>query len=198
MNTLFPVEPVYPAGFQYCENFISEREEQDLLNVVWQTDLHAFQFQGYKARRKVASFGWDWSFERRQLSKGREIPASFQWLINRAAHRLALPTTAFAELLVTEYPVGSVINWHRDAPPFALIAGISLGAGCTFRLRPWQEEKRTKKSVLSLPLQRRSLYVMEGEAREAWQHSTTAVKDVRYSITLRTLKADLTAAGLPV
>jgi len=54
--------------------------------------------------------------------------------------------------LVTEYPEGSVINWHRDAPPFDVIAGISLLPDCTFRLRPQEKLKQGRGSVISLLL----------------------------------------------
>lgn len=65
---------------------------------------------------------------------------------------MSVTQDAFAELLITEYPVGSVINWHRDAPPFDLIAGISLMADCTFRLRPNDKAKQTRASVISFPV----------------------------------------------
>jgi alkylated DNA repair dioxygenase AlkB len=189
MHTLFDIEPAYPPGFQYMENFLSEQEEETLLKVINGVSLHSFRFQGYEAKRRVASFGRDWNFEKRELTKGRDIPESFQWLVERVGQKLAIPANDFVELLVTEYPVGSVINWHRDAPPFELIAGVSLQADCTFKLRPYEKEKQTKKSVISLPVKRRSLYVMEREAREQWQHSTLPVETVRYSITLRTLRS---------
>jgi alkylated DNA repair dioxygenase AlkB len=189
MHTLFDIEPAYPPGFQYMENFLSAQEEETLLNMINGVSLHSFRFQGYEAKRRVASFGRDWNFEKRELTKGRDIPESFQWLVERVGQKLAIPANDFVELLVTEYPVGSVINWHRDAPPFELIAGVSLHADCTFKLRPYEKEKQTKKSVISLPVKRRSLYVMEREAREQWQHSTLPVETVRYSITLRTLRS---------
>jgi alkylated DNA repair dioxygenase AlkB len=93
-----------------------------------------------------------------------------------------------AELLVTEYPVGSVINWHRDAPPFEVIIGISLLSDCTFKLKPQEKIKQTRSATISFPVKRRSLYVMEGPSRSEWQHSIAPVKNQRYSITLRTLK----------
>ena len=105
------------------------------------------------------------------------------------ATRLSVNSERFAELLVTEYPIGSVINWHRDAPPFDLVAGISLQADCTFGLRPYNKSNQGRASVLSFPVKRRSLYVMQGPARTDWQHSIAAVKQVRYSITLRTLRS---------
>jgi alkylated DNA repair dioxygenase AlkB len=188
MNTLFPIEPHLPEGFQYIPDFISEAEETELIQEVLKTALLTFVFQGYEAKRRVASFGQDWSFEHQKLSKGKDIPHVFQPLIEKVARHLALPKEAFAEFLITEYPMGSVINWHRDAPPFDLIAGISLLSDCTFRLRPYDKRKQGRGSIMSLPVKRKSLYVLQGPARSDWQHSIAAVKQVRYSITLRTLK----------
>jgi alkylated DNA repair dioxygenase AlkB len=189
MSTLFPVEPLYPEGFQYLPHFIIEAEEARLLQAISETTLRTFVFQGYEARRKVASFGQDWSFENQRLTTGKEIPEAFLPLIHKIASHLCLKPKAFAELLLTEYPVGSVINWHRDAPPFHLIAGVSLLSDCTFRLRPHDKALQGKASVVSVPVKRRSLYVMQGRARTEWQHSIAAVKQLRYSITLRTLRS---------
>ena len=188
MNTLFPLEPQLPEGFRYIPGVLTEQEEEELYAEILKTEVHAFNFQDYTAKRKVASFGHDWSFEKKQLSKGKDIPESFVPLIEKVSGFLSITPNAFAELLVTEYPVGSVINWHRDAPPFDLIAGISLRSDCTFRLRPQDKSKQNRKSIISFPVKRRSLYVMEGPARTEWQHSISPVKEVRYSITLRTLK----------
>jgi alkylated DNA repair dioxygenase AlkB len=187
MNTLFP-EEIFPPGFQYFPGFITKDEETQLIKAAEETELHIFNFQGYEAKRKTASFGYDYSFDKRSLSKGKDIPPEFIFIIEKVGKRLSIPAEQFAELLVTEYPVGSVINWHRDAPPFDLIAGISLNTDCTFRLRPQDKAKQDRKSIISFPVQRRSLYVMEGEARSEWQHSISPVKSVRYSITLRTLR----------
>jgi alkylated DNA repair dioxygenase AlkB len=190
MHTLFEVEPVFPEGFAYHPNFINEAEEQKLLQLIAKTELHNFFFQGYEAKRKVASFGYDWSFEKRTLSKGKEIPVEFDFLIQRLSDHLSIPKTSFAELLVTQYPVGSVINWHRDAPPFDIIAGISLFSDCIFKLRPHDKAKQKRNTVISIPVKKRSLYIIQGIARSEWEHSIVAVKDVRYSVTMRTLKQE--------
>jgi len=107
------------------------------------------------------------------------------------SRQISVAANQFAELLVIEYPPGAVMNWHRDAEPFDLIAGISIMEDCTFRLRPQEKAKQTRTSVISFPVKRRSLYVMKGPARTDWQHSVTPVKQTRYSITLRTLKGKL-------
>src|SRR5688500_16739753 len=125
MLSLFPTGPVLPEGFSYSPSFLTKEEEQQLLQLIAGIELHTFVFQGYEAKRKAASFGFDWSFEKRMLSKGKEIPAGFRSLIEKVAQAVSMKPEEFAELLVLEYPVGAVINWHRDAPPFGLIAGIS-------------------------------------------------------------------------
>lgn len=190
MDTLFPLETTSPQGFQYFPGFINQQEEYDLVEEISALELKTFVFQGYEARRKTASFGYDWSFDHRTLSKGNNIPARFDGLIENVARFLALKPESFAEILFTEYPANAVINWHRDAPPFELIAGISLMSDCTFRFRPHDAEKQSRKSIISLPVKRRSLYVIAGAARTDWQHSILPVKEKRFSITLRTLKAN--------
>jgi alkylated DNA repair dioxygenase AlkB len=188
MNLLFPIERSLPNGFVYIEDFISKQEEDHLLEAASKAQLHPMMFQGYEAKRKVASYGYDWSFEKRSLTRGKEIPLEYQFLVQRVADHLSLAQQQIAELLVTEYPVGSVINWHRDAPPFDIIAGISLLSNCTFKLRPHDKNKQNRSATISLPVRRRSLYVMQGESRSEWEHATAPVKEVRYSITLRTLR----------
>jgi alkylated DNA repair dioxygenase AlkB len=188
MQTLFPVEPNYPEGFSYIPNFISGAEERSLVDHIGRMELHSFIFQGFEAKRRMASFGYDYSFERRELIKGKDIPLPFQPLITQVAMHLGIEAGNFAELLILEYPAGAVINWHRDAPPFDLIAGISLLSDCTFRLRPQEKSKQNRKAIISVPVERRSLYIMDGPARSEWQHSTSPVKALRYSITLRTLR----------
>lgn len=187
MGTLFDVQPKFPEGFFYQEEFITKTEEQELLQQILQIDLQHMEYHGFKANRKTASFGYDYSFDNNDISKGKSIPEAFKPLINKVSSFLSLSPDAFAEVLLTEYPPQSVINWHRDAPPFDVIAGISLIGDCIFKLRPYEKLKQTRSAVISFPVQRRSLYIIKDEARSEWQHSTAPVKETRYSITLRTL-----------
>lgn len=104
----------------------------------------------------------------------------------------------FVQAMVSEYSIGTPIGWHRDAPQFGIIIGISLGSACRMRLKPYSSSSKdqTRGKILSLRLEPRSIYVMKGEARSAWQHSIPAVDHLRYSITFRTLrsKRELNAA----
>ena len=189
MNTLFPLSHFYPEGFTYKDEFLLREEEAELLQIISAIELHHFNFQGFTANRKVASFGYDYRFDNTGLAKGKPIPPAFDFLIDKISAYTTIPYKDFAELLVTEYPPGAVINWHRDAAPFDIIAGVSLCADCNFRMRPYNKEKQTRSSVISFPVIRRSLYVMQDAARSQWQHSIAPLKETRYSITLRTLRA---------
>jgi alkylated DNA repair dioxygenase AlkB len=186
--TLFDQPPLFPEGFDYFPDFISHDQEQQLLAAIQALELHAMEFQGYTAKRKVASFGYDYSFSTRKLTKGKPIPDNFDWLIEKVSTQLSIGREEIAELLITEYPTGSLINWHRDAPPFDSIAGISLATDCVFKLRPYEKSLRSRKTTISFPVHQRSLYLLQGPARRDWEHSTAPVTDTRYSITLRTLR----------
>jgi alkylated DNA repair dioxygenase AlkB len=187
MHTLFPNE-LYPPGFELSFDFITRDEERFLCERIRQTELHTFMFHGFEAKRRVASFGHDYSFDQRKLAQGRPVPPEFGFLTERIALKLGIAASELEELLITEYPVGAVINWHRDAPPFDIITGVSLASDCTFRLRPYDKSIRGKGSTISVPLPRRSLYIMQGESREQWEHSIPALRQVRYSVTVRTLR----------
>lgn len=188
MTTLFPIVPVFPEGFSYFPDFLNEAEEQELLALLAGVELHTLIFQGFEAKRKVESFGYDYNFDSRQISKGEPIPSGFAFLVEKVANFVSVPSASLAEMLLTEYPEGSVINWHRDAPPFKMVIGISLLSDCNFRMRPYDKSKRTRNAILSLPVKRRSLYILNEDARSRWEHSISPVKEKRYSITFRTLK----------
>ncbi len=188
MASLFSEEIVYPEGFAYHPGFLAGDDEQRLIAAVREIDLHPLIFQGFTAKRKVVSYGYDYNFDKRQIAPGKAIPATFEFLISKVATFLNCNTADFAEMLLTEYPPGSVINWHRDAPPFDMIAGISLLSDCSFKLRPYDKALQTRRAVIALPVARGSLYVLQGAVRSEWEHCIAPVKDTRYSITLRTLR----------
>jgi alkylated DNA repair dioxygenase AlkB len=89
------------------------------------------------------------------------------------------------EALVQRYPEGAQIGWHRDAPMFGAVVGISLLSPARMRFRREAgEERRT----FELELEPRSGYVLAGDVRTKWQHHVPPTKSLRYSITFRTLR----------
>jgi len=188
MQTLFPIEPLLPAGFSYYPDFLTAEEEAAFIEILNSIEVKNMMFHGYEAKRKTAGYGYKWSFEERTLTPGNEIPVSLNPILEKVGAWLNIDITEFASVLVTQYPPGSVINWHRDAPPFGVIAGISLLSNCTFLFRPYDKTKQSKKSLHKIPVQRRSLYLISGESRDEWEHSISPVDDTRWSVTLRTLR----------
>jgi alkylated DNA repair dioxygenase AlkB len=187
MQHLFDIPPELPSGFHFYPEFISREEELNLVSLIKTFPLKNMIFQGYEAKRKTMNFGHDWHFQNRTLSKGLDIPEAFIPIIEKVGARLNITTSSFAEVLLTQYDPGTVINWHRDAPPFEKIAGVSLLSDCVFKLRPYTKTIRKRSDTISFHLPRRSLYMMEGEVRTNWEHSIAPLKNLRYSITLRTL-----------
>ena len=176
-----------PEGLEYRSEFIAADEERDLLALIDRTELREFTMRGQTARRTVRHYGYDYDYE----NYGRIVPADplpeeLVWLRDRCAEFAGLPPDELAQTLVTRYPPGAPIGRHRDAPMFgAKVVGVSLGS--TSRMR-FQRSVDGVRHTFELELPPRSAYVLGGPARSAWQHSIPPVKELRYSITFRTVK----------
>ena len=175
-----------PEGFFYHDGFLTVTEQMELLRIFGGLDFAAYDFHGYLAKRRVVRYGVSYDINRRQPSENvQPVPEFLLGVRIRAAEFAGLGADDLAQALVSEYSVGTPIGWHRDAPQFGVIIGISLGSACRMRLKPYEGEGK----VLSLRLEPRSIYVMQGEARAGWQHSIPPVEQMRYSITFRTLRS---------
>jgi DNA oxidative demethylase len=182
-----------PPGFEYRPDFVTVEEERALLDAIGQMAFSAVEMRGVVAKRRTAHYGFTYGYERRRSEPGPPLPGFLLPLRARVAHWAGLAPDAFAEALVTEYPEGAPIGWHRDAPMFEVISGISLAARCRMKFRPYVSPKdvagrgprRTTHEAELLP---RSAYLMRGEARRAFEHSIPPVAARRYSVTFRTLR----------
>jgi alkylated DNA repair dioxygenase AlkB len=113
-------------------------------------------------------------------------------LQTRAGKVFNIDPTSLIQTSIIEYSTGSPIGWHRDIPYFGIVVGVSLGAACRMRFRKYsraRSRKSNRDEVLSIELQARSIYLMSGASREIWQHSIPPVKELRYAIMMRTLRA---------
>ena len=172
-------------GLLFRENFITPEEELDLLNRIRSLDFHQMKMRGVIARRRVIHYGVKYSFETFKASEGPPIPDFLLPLRERAAAFASVQPEDLAEALLTEYAPGAPIGWHRDAHPFDIVVGISLLSACRFRFR---RGKVRAWETVDVPLPPRSAYVLTGPARTEWEHSIPPVKELRYSITFRTLR----------
>lgn len=156
------------------------------LEEVEQLDFYDFVFQGFLAKRKVKHFGYKYEFYTPYVSAVDEFPDWLNELRLRAAEECGLSEEAIEQALVAQYGAGSGIGWHRDAPAFGpTVLGVSFGTAGTIRFR---REIDGGFEIYKQDVAPGSLYVMTGDARSLWQHSLSPVKDLRYSVTLRTVK----------
>lgn len=191
-RSLFGAETL-PAGFEYRDEFITTEEEAHLLQEIGRVEFSAFEMRGVEARRRVAFFGA--SYDR----GGQVTPPLPEFLLPlraKLARWSGVERDAFAMALINEYPPGAPIGWHRDAPQYGIVAGVSLLSPCRMKLRPYVRsgaraaEPGTRRSAThEILLERRSAYLMRGEARGAFEHHIPAVSTLRYSITFRTLRS---------
>src|SRR4051812_28163773 len=123
-----------------------------------EVDWNAFVMRGQAARRTVHSYGWSYDFGTQALKKIEPMPPLIVELRDRAAALTDLPQSAFEHALVTRYPPGATIGWHRDASAFGpTIIGISLRTACRMRFRYELEGVRY---VHDQTLEPRSAYVL--------------------------------------
>ena len=181
-----------PEGFRYAPALIDAGEEAALAAVIAALPLQPFVFHGYLANRRVASFGFRYDYSRRAVEQASDPPPLIAALRDRVAAFAGWAPGDVRQVLVTEYAPGAGIGWHRDKPQFGEVAGLSLLAPATLRLRRRDGHAWARASCQLAP---RSAYLLAGAARDAWEHSIPALETLRYSLTFRTLAAGFTPAS---
>jgi DNA oxidative demethylase len=187
------LEPDLPHGFHYRPAFVSLPEQHALLDRIAGIEFSAVEMRGVVARRRTAHYGWTYGYEKRTGAPGVAIPEFLLPLRARVAQWLGTEPERLAEALVTEYPPAAAIGWHRDAPIFGDVAGISLGCSSRMKFRPYVAPKDARSANIprrtthELELVPGSGYLITGVARKAFEHSIPPVEGTRYSITFRTL-----------
>jgi DNA oxidative demethylase len=180
----------HPDGCKYERDFLTPAEEARLVENISAVEFSDFEMRGVVARRRVAFFGRAYD---RPDKPGRPFPAFLSALRARAALWAGIDDAAIAMALVNEYRPGAPIGWHRDAPQYGVVIGISLGSACRLRFRPYRRaspltaSSAPRRATHELTLLPRSIYLIAGPARTAFEHSIPPVTAHRYSITFRTL-----------
>ncbi len=175
-----------PQGLVYRAELLSEDEERALLDVLEALDFEEIRMHGVVARRTARHYGVDYDYASRSpVETTAAIPDWLEPVREQAGELAGVEPEALAEALVQRYPEGAPIGWHRDAPAFELVVGISLLSSARMRFRRGPKGER---ETWELDLAPRSGYVLAGEARWKWEHHVPPAKALRYSITFRTLR----------
>jgi alkylated DNA repair dioxygenase AlkB len=177
------------AGLRLAGDVLSEHEESELLRQIEQWsdgwERPVLRAGLLPARREMRCFGWSYVTRGRTLTRCEALPhalgaAMKRWLVNGGVDAALLE-----QVIVTRYRPEAGIGWHTDAPVFGpVVATLSLGADWRMEFR-----RRAGDRAIRIALPRRSLLVLEGEARTHWQHRIPAVKETRVSLSFRTVRA---------
>jgi len=191
--SLFPdsvaaAETPLPQGFRYQPDLIDSAEEAALAAEVARLPFKPFEFQGYLANRRVASFGFSYDYGRRRLEPAPGLPDFLAALRLKVAAFAERAPEDFRQVLITEYTPGAGIGWHRDKKHYGEVVGVSLLSPATFRLRRREGEGWRRVTRIVAP---RSAYLLSGEARHIWVHSIPEHRALRYALTFRTLARTL-------
>jgi alkylated DNA repair dioxygenase AlkB len=188
-GSLFGVD--VPSGFEYRAEFISADEEAALVAAIRGIEFANFEMHGVVARRRVAFFGDTYDTGN---AAAPPIPDFLRPLGERLAAWAGIERDWFAMALINEYARSAPIGWHRDAPQYEIVAGVSLLSACRMKFRPYLRPGAAashgrRSATHEIALERRSAYLMRDAARSEYEHHIPEVSSLRYSITFRTLRA---------
>ena len=149
-----------PEGLVLRPQLLTAAEEAGLLERLDDLRFDPIVMHGRAARRTARHYGLGYDYESRTPKPGEPIP---DWVLpvrRRAAELAGEEPDALVEALVQRYPPGATIGWHRDAPAFGAVVGVSLGTACRLRFQRGSGERSPPSSVRHrdhAPARRRSV-----------------------------------------
>jgi alkylated DNA repair dioxygenase AlkB len=175
-----------PDGLRYRADFLTEEEERGLVGFIETLPFREVRMHGVVARRTVVHFGYDYDYSGWKIEPADPPPPYLRFLIERAAAEAGVAPGSLEQFLIARYPPGASIGWHRDAPMFGSpVIGVSLLGPCRMRFR---RKNGDGFDTFELRLEPRSLYILDGAARLQWQHHIPPAKELRYSVSIRSVR----------
>jgi alkylated DNA repair dioxygenase AlkB len=187
-HELFDRASGLPEGLVYRRGFLTASEEESLIAEIRALPLEEARYKSFTAKRRIVAFGAGYDFDTNALTAAPPLPSFLQGLRERVSEWTGIPAADLVQSVVAEYRPGTQLGWHRDVPHFEAVVGISLGASCRMRLRPYPHRTHRRDRPLVLVLEARSAYVLRDDARWRWQHAISPTKALRYSATFRTMR----------
>ncbi|XP_059641446.1 alkylated DNA repair protein ALKBH8 homolog isoform X2 [Cornus florida] len=192
VNHLVPVSLVASElnipGVYLLHDFVTAKEEEELLAAVDERPWKSL------SKRRVQHYGYEFSYETRNVDTKRklgELPSFVSSILERVSLFPDLDGAAnmiLDQLTVNEYPPGVGLSPHIDTHSAfeGSIFSLSLAGPCIMEFRKYSEgpskpasstSKNLENSDDSSSFLRRAIYLpprsmllLSGEARYAWQH----------------------------
>jgi alkylated DNA repair protein (DNA oxidative demethylase) len=179
------LQPGLPEGLKYAPDVIAPEAAARLVETFAALPFESFDFHGFKGNRRIVSYGGRYDFSASRLREAEPVPDFLQPARAAAAAFAGLEPETLVQAMVTEYAPGAGIGWHRDRPEFDKVVGLSFASEATMRFRRRRGEGWER---AALPLAPGSAYLLDGPARQEWQHSIVPGDRLRYSVTFRSLR----------
>src|SRR3954465_14709993 len=114
-------------GLRYELELMPPATERELLDVFESLRWDPIVIRGQAAKRTARHYGLDYDYEARSPTPGEPVPDWLEPARGLAAGLAGARPGGLAEILVQRSPPGSAIGWHRDAPAFGEVIGLSIG-----------------------------------------------------------------------
>lgn len=173
--------PPAPPGLKLAYEIMTLEEEAQLIGRIQASGLADYAYDAANPRSSM-SYGWKYDFRDDSFVACAPTPEGFGAICETAARFAGVEPGDLAECLLNRYDPGAIIQWHFDKPVWEHVVGISLGAAATMEFRKATADGCQHAAVELRP---RSIYLLSGEARHAYQHSLLPVDGTRWSITFR-------------
>jgi alkylated DNA repair dioxygenase AlkB len=176
-----------PAGFRYAPDLFSPAAEKAFVAQFETLPFKPFEFHGHQGNRRIVSYGYRYDYAGRTLRASEAMPDFLAPLREVASRFSGIAEERLEQALVTEYPPGAGIGWHRDKPMFEDVVALSFMSPCILRLRRRDGTGWLRQSAAIAP---RSGYLLHGSVRSEWEHSIVPMDVLRYSVTFRSFRPD--------
>lgn len=181
-------------GLRLIEEFISKEQEAAIIAEIdrqpWLMEL----------RRRVQHYGFKYDYRARDIDESMRIKPIPEWalVVAKPMRSRNIFSGQPDQMIVNEYLPGQGISAHVDCVPCfgPVVASLSLQSNIGMKFRAKRDDTEVEVYV-----PRRSLLVLEGDARFLWTHEIPARKSDRVagmiqqrsrrlSCTYRTVKID--------
>jgi alkylated DNA repair dioxygenase AlkB len=173
------------GGLRYVPNYLDAEEHDRLLAAA---NENSWQRTG---RRGVQIYGYSYNHVKGGIYRVEDLPDWVSSLTERL-WRDGLMASVPDQMVANEYPAGSGLFAHVDAPIFAeAIVSVSLGSSCVMQFTECDSGRQEEMLV-----EPRSALVFAGDVRHKWKHGIpersqdvwmdqVVVRGTRVSLTFR-------------